>query len=77
MAWNEHNQWLDAQIKKEITMPSQQKHSIGTHNAIKNRWHNQWLNAHIQNATLNGDMTVKTANEWTRWLKTVLANHVT
>ena len=37
MAWNEHNQQLDAQIKIQITMPSRWEHRTDMHNTTKNR----------------------------------------
>ena len=37
MAWNEHDWWLDAEIKIKITLPSQQEHRTGTHDMTKNR----------------------------------------
>ena len=35
MAWNEHDQQLDAQIKIKITMPSWWEHRTGTHTMTK------------------------------------------
>ena len=36
MAWNEHDRWLDAEIK--INTPSWWVHSTDKHNMTKNRW---------------------------------------
>ena len=37
MAWNEHDQQLDTQIK--TSMPSWQKNRMGTYNMTKQLWH--------------------------------------